>query len=310
MGFIRFKPSIIPFQSMKLPWNKVKEEKKRLEQELDELEQQKIKLEERFEAEQKRRKKLSREKQEAQEERNKLRNKVSSLKAQMGGEKSTDDGGGNSREMSFEDAKKLLRKLSTVSSEKDDMATVYAPQKLSDIRDTKGLKNSIPKRQYKEIEDEKGFVAFLDQQLGGFVLGITPFFQDDFTVSDSFQVKDIQEFTTREKYWVLASSGYTEIYREENGDFEQLEVVKSRVNREHSKGGFSQGRFEKKREEQVEGHFKDVKEHIEKLNLDEDCLYVLGDKKLSKKLPGTYLGGFDPNRELPERFYKLRLKRF
>lgn len=301
---------------MKLPWTKLKrrkqdleEEVEKIEKELEEVKEEKQSYENRFEAEQERRKKLSREKQEVEERINRLEDK---LKSQ---EKEEDNGKDediqiHSKTLEFEEAKKIIQKLSTIKSEEDDLITVYSPEEVSDLSRLKDLKNSVSKEMFSKIKEEEGFTAFLNPELGAYILSITPFFSEKVEISNSFDLSGIQEFIESEKYWILASAGYTEIFKEEEGGYEQLEVVKSRVNREHSKGGFSQGRFERKRDEQVEGHIEDVKEAMEEIGLDEEKTHVLGDEKVSKKLPGEYLGGFDPNRKKPGRFYKFRLKRF
>jgi hypothetical protein len=137
---------------------------------------------------------------------------------------------------------------------------------------------------------------------------MTPFYSPKFVLQEFFDVADILEFFRKEKFWVTLSSGNTSIYREKSGKVKEVESIKSRVNREHSKGGFSQGRFERKRDEQIQSHVEDVKKELEEL--DEENLYLLGEKNLCKELPGNYLGGFDPNRKRPEQFYQLQFKRF
>ena len=136
---------------------------------------------------------------------------------------------------------------------------------------------------------------------------MSPFFKSKFVVEEFFDIADLLEFFNSEKHWVLVSAGKTKVLREESGRVEEVESVKSRVDREHSKGGFSQGRFERKRDEQIEKHVKQVKQVLE--DFDEESLYVLGDKKLCDELPGSYLGGFDPNRKKPEQFYQFQLYR-
>lgn len=296
---------------MRLPW-KLKAEVEEKEQEIDDLENRIEELEEeknswkkRFEAEKERRSELSRKKQEAEEERNRLEEKLESTD-QTGVTVEDETEPSNFRDLSFNEVRKTLEKIGSISSPEEDLITVYSPEKVEDISELRELKNSIPKNQYSRLQDNESFVAFSDPVLGVFILKMNPFFPDKVSVRDSFEVGEIQRFIEKKKYWCLVSAGETEIYREENGDFEQVERIKTRVDSEHKKGGFSQGRFERKREEQMEQHVEQVKEAVEEY----PQVYLLGDKKLCQQLNGDYLGGFDPNRSKLEQFYGFKFCTF
>jgi len=293
---------------MKLPWknDELKERIDELEQKIEELKEEKQSWKDRYEAEENRRKKLSREKQEAQEKLNRLEDRKQTEQKEPEDDIETEE---NSFEnLSFNSAKRLLDKLDMIESAQNDMVTVYSPGKLEDFSDLKALKNSVKKKEYEEISDRKDFVAFFDEQVGNFVLKMSPFYSERIRVSDSFDVGKLQDFIEKEKYFVTVSSGNTKVFREQAGDFEEVEAVKSRVDAEHKKGGFSQARFERKRKEQIETHKDMVADALE--GFDADKLYLLGDRKLCQDLKGTYLGGFDPNRSELERFYGFRLLRF
>lgn len=296
---------------MKLPWSSDEVEKKqaeieKLEEQISELEDEKESWQNRFESEKQRRKELSRKKQEAEEELNKLKDKLRNNTEQKEEDTFTDSSETQEFEdISFGKARDILQKLDSIESREKDLVTVYSPDEIDDLEDLRGLKNSISAEQFSQIQDLEGFVAFMDQDTGNTVLKMSPFFDSKFVLEEFYDIADLLEFFRTEKYWVIASAGETKVYREEKGEFEEVESVKSRVDREHSKGGFSQGRFERKREEQIEGHVKQVKETLEEF--DEDKLYLLGDKKLCKELPGTYISGFDPNRKKPEQFYQFQL---
>ncbi|MFB6147793.1 MAG: Vms1/Ankzf1 family peptidyl-tRNA hydrolase, partial [Candidatus Nanohaloarchaea archaeon] len=152
----------------------------------------------------------------------------------------------------------------------------------------------------------ESFVAFLDPDREPVFLETRPFFDAEWMLDGSFHVSPLMEFIDEQKTWALVSAGETHIYREESGEYEELDVVKSRVDREHSKGGFSQDRFERKREEQVEQHL----EEVEKVLQDYGKVYLLGEKRLCEQLPGERLGGFDPNRKKPEVFYSFQRLNF
>lgn len=298
---------------MKLPWGSDKLEKKEekiqeLENKISALEEDKESWKKRFESEEDRRKELSRKKQKAEEELNRLKDKLRSAESVEDNTEKPDNNSEGFESLSFTEARNMLQKLDSMESGEKDMVTVYSPDKLDDLEDVRGLKNSISKDQFSKIEDLEGFVAFLDQDTGNTVLKMTPFYRPKFVLEEFFDVADILEFFKEEKIWVIVSAGNTRIYREQSGRVEEVESIKSRVNREHSKGGFSQGRFERKRDEQIDSHVDQVKEELKEMN--EDNIYLLGEKSLCKELPGKYYGGFDPNRKRPEQFYQFKLKRF
>ncbi len=295
---------------MKLPWEntELKEEIEELEASIKEKDEEISRLESMLEAEKERRKKHTREKQKAQEKVNRLEDQLRNLESQEKNESKAQGESPKMRKISFNRALSMLEKLDSIESMDKDLVTVYAPTKIEDLEDERGLKNSISKHQYSEIEDRESFTAFLDQDTGNILLETRPFFSSRFEAEEFFDARELLDFIRSEKIWVLVSSGNTRIFKEENGDFEAIESVKSRVDREHSKGGFSQGRFERKRDEQIEKHIDQVKEQMKEYK--EDNLYLLGNEKMCEELNGEYLGGFDPNRKRPEQFYRFQVKRF
>lgn len=291
---------------MKLPWKlkdelKEKEEKiEQLEKSIDQLEDEKQSWNERFEAEKERRSKLSRKKQEAEEELNRLRENLKDQGNKV--EESDDEEQKDFRSLEFGDAKNLLQKLDSIDSSERELVTVYCPEEIDNLSDLKSLKNSVDREQYSVLQEEESFVAFIDPELGVFMLKMAPFFSEKFSIGKEFEVEELLEFLESEKSWAMVSAGETAVYSEEGSDLEELEKVKSRVDKEHSKGGFSQGRFERKRDEQIENHL----DKTEELLKDYPDAYVLGDKRFCEDLPGQYLGGFDGNRKKPEQFYRFR----
>jgi predicted RNase H-like nuclease (RuvC/YqgF family) len=288
---------------MKLPWqskSELRDRVKELEQELDKLRDEKQSLEERFESEQERRKKLSRQKQEAEEELNRLKDRLESADSSEDTDEEEEDS--EFEEISFREFRESLEKLDTMRSEARELVTVYSQGELADHQDVSGVKNSLPGSKFEKLSSKSGLVVFSDSQLGEFCFRARPFFQDRLEVDTGFHTGELLEFFETEKHWALVSRGNTRIYRESGGDFEEVEHVKDRVNRQHGKGGFSQSRFERKRDEQVEQHLEKVEEELEGL----ENLYLLGEEGLCNDLPGERLGGFDPNSSPPEVFYQPR----
>jgi len=298
---------------MKLPWSSDKVEEReaeieKLEERISELEEEKKSWKNRFESEKDRRKELSTKKQKAEEELNRLRDKLRNSGSEKQEPKSQEDQKNNFESIRFGKARNTLQKLDSMESSEKDLVTLYSPEDLNNLEDLRGLKNSISAEQFSELQELERFIAFLDQDTGNTVLKMSPFFKSKFVLQEFFDIADLLDFFNSEKYWVVVSAGKTKVYREEAGEIEEVESIKSRVDREHSKGGFSQGRFERKRDKQIESHVKQVKDVLE--GFDEDNLYILGDEKLCEDLPGEYIGGFDPNRKKPEQFYKFELMCF
>lgn len=291
---------------MKLPWQNDNEEKiQELESKIEELKEEKESYRERYEAEKERRSELSTKKQEAEEKLNRLKDKLEGLKQEEKEEEEVETG--KTEEISFSKAYSFLKKIDTIESEKEELVTVYCPEKFSGFSEEKSLKNSIDKGKFEELQQRKSFAAFLDDDLGAWMLETRPFFSEKLEISSNFDVSRLVDFIEKEKIWVLVSAGETEIFREEEGEFEEVETLKSRIEKKHSKGGFSQGRFERKREEQIEQHLNEVKEYVEGLDKD---IYLLGDSRFCEEIPGKRLGGFDPNKSGVERFYGFRFLRF
>lgn len=295
---------------MKTPWNYIKE-KKRLETELkekkekiEELKNENENYRERFEAEKERRSKLSTEKQEAEKKLKKLEQRLQNTNKHSKKEENKKREA-SKLDSSFEEVKKGLEKIKSIKSDEKDLITIYGSS--GDFQDVKALKNSVSSKIFREVESEENFVLFTDEGFFNWILETRPFFETSWRRGNSFDVSKLLDFIEKEKYWILASMGETKIFREASGDFEEVERVKTRVNRKQKKGGFSQGRFERKRDEQVRDHVKKVNEKLEDLN--EEEIYVLGDRRLCQDIEAGYLGGFDASRHVSaDVFYSFDLK--
>lgn len=281
------------------PW-KEDDRSEELEARIDELEEELDRCRERFKAEDKRRSELARKKQESEEELNRLRDQLRNLK-----DTDRDYDKEETTEMApagFKPVKNLVRRLSGMESDEKDLVTVYATN-LEEIDDFKGLKNSLSGEAISTLKKRNDFIAFTDDQFINHVIATRPFFEPSWTLDTKFDTGELLEFIQAEKHWALVSAGNTRIFHEENGVYQELDPVKSRVDHSHSQGGFSQGRFERKREEQVKEHLERVEERVKEL----ENVKLLGERRHCKQLTGDYLGGFDPQKEPPEVFYNFRV---
>ncbi|MFB6204751.1 MAG: Vms1/Ankzf1 family peptidyl-tRNA hydrolase [Candidatus Nanohaloarchaea archaeon] len=283
---------------MDWPWEE-DEEKERLRQQVQKLEEEIESWKERYEAESERRQELSRKKQEAEEELNRLKDRLRTLEDDEDDEE--DEDGTSPEELGFEEALQLVRKLGSIQSGERDMVTVYRGESVDEIGDLQGLKNSITGEQLAFLQESPG-VYFFDSQLPDIRLKTRVFYSPEWSLDTGFDTSTIREFIEEQKIWVLVSAGDTKIYREEGGRVEELDHIKSRIEHKHSQGGYSQSRFERKREEQVENHLEEVRAALE----DHEDPLLLGEERLCKELPGTHLGGFDPHRKAPEKLYSFQ----
>lgn len=292
---------------MKLPWKKDKLKKKteELEVKVKSLEEELESYKNRFEAEKERRSKMATEKQEAEEQLNRLKDKLRSLQESKQSEESENNHLLESKQASFGEVMEIISKLESVESTKKDLVTIYKGEEGDQLEDVKGLYNSVTEDQKDIIRRRDKCALFFDENLFELGLKLRPFFQSEWFLSNEFELDILREFIEKKKIWVLVKAGKTEIFEETGGDFEKINEVKGRIDRKHSKGGFSQGRFERKREEQINQHLDEVSEKIREF----DEVYLLGEKRMCKDLEGVYLGGFDPNRDPPEVFYGFQLLR-
>ena len=295
--------------NMKLPWSSEEKQQRiqELEEKIQELKEERNRLSKKFQAEKNRRSKLASEKQEAEEQKNRLEDKLRNQeKTEKASEKKKKSEWEN---LEFQEARNGLEKIKSVKSPEKDLVTVYSPGKISEMLDLKGLKNSLSSETYSKFSNEKNILAFVDDSFFGTVLRTRPFFQADWSLGKNFEAGKILEFIEKEKIWALVSANNTRIFRESEGKFEKIEEVKNRVEKKQKKGGFSQGRFERKREEQIQQHVDETREKLE--NLEEDEIFLLGEKKLCTDLRGDYLGGFDSSKPAgPDLFYSFQMKKF
>ncbi len=287
-----------------LPWKrkqKIQELKERieeLEQKIDSLEEEKESFRKRFEAEKERRSKLSRKKQKAEKQLKQLRDTDEEEEV----EEEASEKEVRAEDVSVERLKRILEKIESYESLEKDLVTIYSPGKLSSISDLKGLKNSISGKNYEFLEGEQ-FIGFVEPDLIRLKLRSRPFFSDRWEIGSSFQTSELRDFIGEEREWAVVSAGATKIVREEAGEILELEEINDRVERKQKKGGFSQGRFERKRDEQIDQHLRKIEEKVSEETL------LVGEERLCKKLPGKYLGGIDNSRKLVDALYGFRLER-
>ncbi len=164
---------------------------------------------------------------------------------------------------------RLMKKLSVLRSPEEDLLTAYAGISKA-LPSQPSLPSGLPNEAEKligTIGSERGWAVLHFPQLFTLVLKPPlPMTESALSVGGSFQLDPLKELMDTSVLVVSAHAGDTFLGVSLNSlnkeGFEAEELVKSQVKEKHSKGGWSQKRFERLREEDIKKHVEDV---IEKL---------------------------------------------
>jgi hypothetical protein len=291
---------------VKLPWREksnkeLRQRVQELEQELENLREEKKSLEDRYEAEKDRRSKLAAEKQEKDEKLKKMRQRLETEEASAEVE---EESGIELKNLEFEEAADLVKALSTLESPRENLVTVKIGEEVRELEDFKGLRNTLDKSVLERLYGMEHSILFHHPVAVDLLLRTRGFLEPGWNLENYFSAVELLDFINSRKTWVVIAAGSTTILEEENGEIFDRTEIKSRVDRKHTQGGYSQSRFERKREEQVDEHLDQVREELPGQYL------VVGNRQLASKLEGDYLGGFDDNRPLVDELDKFRAARF
>lgn len=261
---------------------KAKKKVKKLKEELKELQEEKQKLTEKLEAEGERRKKAVRKKQNAEKEVKELKTKIDELKDKLEKKQPDVKHQKNIRveDLSKERTKELLDFLSSVEFKKGRLTSVYIKK---DSRNNKG----IP--ELNKIQSSRGIIFLYDDwnilRLG--IIPPLPIKEEKETISSSFSF-DYNLFTEPSVYsFAIIRSDIFIVGIYKNSELVFMDNIKSNIKSKHSKGGYSQKRFERKREKQISKHIQRSAEKFEQLikNQEEEInlIAVGGEKNTIKK---------------------------
>jgi peptide subunit release factor 1 (eRF1) len=256
--------------------------KTELRERIAKLEDEKEHLENQLEAEQERRAEASTAKQEAEERINRLEDRIADLEGQLDQAESDDDLTFRDREDVAGDRRdELLDRLRSFESGAEGILTAYVADgdNLPDpVVDTLGDRTPLVRRAAPCLvaADDAGLLATaLDPPVppGAFCE-----WDDSVAVEPAW-------FAPRGRYGlalVRADLFAVGVYEgTERVDFSGFE---SDVKSKHSKGGYSQSRFDRLRDEQVQEHLDDCKMVLRTLRGDVDRLFLAGDQKAIEAL--------------------------
>lgn len=247
---------------------KLKERIDALKQELNKTRKEKEELQEKLESERERAKEAVAERQELNKRINRQQDKIESLKDEIRRKEYVEERVGQdlqSNKISRKEIASLLSKLSSLKSENDDLLTVFLPRNASiEGIDSEGvLRTDLTLNQLKKFKEEgseTGKVLFYCENLLSLLLKPPlPVKHQDWHKSETFKVSPIQEQLNREIGYIFLSGSGSGVALF-GGEVEDFEIIEGKIKDKHKKGGFSQGRFERKREEEVKKHLDKVVE--------------------------------------------------
>lgn len=196
----------------------------------------------------------------------------------------------SSRHFKFSEFKNLLEKISTIGSVKQVLISAYiSPTKKEYIANLEELLGDEDMKAWESIESDTGKVLFYD--LEGLVrVVIVPFLPlvapkwERKQVFDIGPLRDLME-TERRLGIIIARAGQSMVGITSSPEkFEIMNEVKTRVARDHSRGGFSQRRFERLREKDIDYHMDKLKEASSEIISGIDFLLLSGDFRLTREL--------------------------
>jgi len=256
-----------------------------LKERIAELEEEKRHLERRAEAEEERRAEAASARQAAEERVNRLEDRIADLEGQL--ERRSDDGGGpefrGTADLRGDRLREVLSRLRSLSTGREGALTAMtdAASLPGTVADAVGDREALVRRAAPCLVcvDDAGLVAAaLDPPLA----------PDPFAEwRDAFRLDEAWFLPTAGTSVALVRSDLFVLGRFDGDDWTLEATVESDVMNAHSKGGFSQARFERRRDDQID-------EHLDRCaaELDErypDRLVCLGER--------TVLGRFEDRAE-------------
>ncbi|MHC1631270.1 MAG: Vms1/Ankzf1 family peptidyl-tRNA hydrolase [Methanotrichaceae archaeon] len=229
-----------------------------LKPKLENLEKERNKLLLQLEKREEKIKKLTRSYQETSHALKTAEQKVSAFRAQESTEKVTLVEKASSVNLNPSDLKKLFQRLEICRSLQDDLVTAYLPD---------GLTENLPQEVQdlvSEVKSNKSIVAFHCPMLFTLAL-VSPFPLENNRVNfgKSFDLDRLRLMLDTPVLIVAAHAGETLLgVALSNERFEERQIVKSTVKEKHTKGGWSQRRFERLRDEDIRQHADLVMERL------------------------------------------------
>ena len=246
---------------------------------IEELEEENRHLQRRAEAEEERRADAVSDRQSAEERVNRLEDRIADLEGRL------ERAGGDEADLSYRDTADLrggrlaavLRRLRSIETEPEGALTAMVDDEgVPDaVTDATGNRATLVRRAAPCLVcvDDAGLVcAALDPPLPP-----DPFVE----WGEGFRVEESWFRPTGRLAVALVRSDVFALGEYEGGERRDVETIESDVKGAHSKGGFSQARFERRRDAQIDAHVERAREAVERH--DPDHLVVLGERTVLGK---------------------------
>lgn len=250
---------------------RLKTEIDKLRKRLREAEDEKEELKRQAEKERSRAKGAITEKQRLDEKINRQKDKIQSLEDKLRKRGYIEDTLGEKLErkkLPMKDLRSILHVLGSVESPKEDLLTVYIPSGESGGLDSQRLlQTSLTLKELQKLKGEESKTGKVLFYYEGFINIILkpplPVKEGDWQQSKSFKTGPLENQLESKVGLIFISAGGSGMAIFDKG-YERGEVVKSKIKDKHTRGGFSQGRFERQRENEVGNHLKKISERAEK----------------------------------------------
>lgn len=273
------------------------EEKQELRRKLEKTETRLEAAEAQRDKAEKRRQEAASEKQEAQRRVNVLEDRVTGLESELERlrEGAGDEAEGFSRVVTVE-MEHLLHRLGSYAARSDDLVTLISPDLSGeDVLDDLDGDLAAAKRFERDgvlYHDEAGVLSCVVKP---------PTLRADPAVryGDRFDTDPVDLTELRRNHVLcFVRSDESAVARFRDGDLEEFRHLSADVKSKHTKGGFSQKRFERLREEQVKKHVEDTERAARDLLNDYGFVALGGDSGIATRVAGEL--------DLPERRYAVK----
>jgi hypothetical protein len=244
-----------------------------LESDLEEARERQERLEAQLEAEERRRADAVTARQEAQERVNELEDRIAQLEGTVerlrGGETELSFRG--RRTLDRRDTGAILDRLLSVEAPPDAAMTAVVEGRIPDeVREVFGDRTSL-------LERAAPCVGLADEDLLVSAALRPPVLPEPGVTWKSRFALDRSNFLPTGRFaFALVRSDVFAIGEYQGAERLAFEGFESDVKGDHSKGGFSQGRFERRRDAQIDEHLDDVRDAL--ADRDAEPLYLVGDR--------------------------------
>lgn len=273
-------------------FEEVKEQRDRMEEELE-------KYQSKYEAESERRSALASEKQKLDREVNQLKQKLKTLEDQKD-QRSEKKVEAEINWYSKDQFSSLVNTLSSLRSPKKDITTIFLTRNPSK-KTKKSIRDIFDEEKSRKILNHCPMV-FVSTSFGlEFKFRVNEkFYSDDIITGKTVDLDTIRDYINQSKHVLVLRAGSARLFKLKNLEANQVWSIEDRIDRKHSKGGFSQSRFENLRSESIKNFLNKVRDQINK----DKQIQGLGNKKLTDRLDIDYFGGFDDNKGVVRSYYK------